>query len=274
MDSSKCLYELESVETSFEENKILTSEMLAAIYDYPRVLWECITYGIDNCIVSGLIFINKQDEIFLTPGIVKFEGNTYFLHKEINLTDLLNSFSEKANVLNLCLVASNDVQEKGTVKKKLRISCIEAGNDSTTINLGTYNWATKKILWPQKIEDLYEKLKMDILEIPYASRYGLAYHPLALSFLRNELLVKKNKDMLDFNLLMQLSNSKVVTMDALVIFLQGKGIIIPANDKGYRRNLYKEVVKGIRLTKKYFAGNCDEAAGGTFGSNPQSCIIP
>ena len=82
-------------ELRFERRSILTAAQLRAIEKFPREILRLMFLENGDGIISGLDYVERGGEIFLTEGLVKI-GGTFYFAAETNLSALMRNAAAAA----------------------------------------------------------------------------------------------------------------------------------------------------------------------------------
>ena len=246
---------LENRTIEFKPRAILTHEMMEEIYDFPhRVLGlKYAEYG--DGIIAGLNYVTKEDKIYLTKGIVKLDNEFYFLMEDVNLTEMTETLKDNKLVkaYHFALKEREAEQEGGVNKKFLELEITE--DVTGLIGLGSF-FKELSLKLPDiskvEIKNLYEEFtrrsRFRLLEVPYSDRSGTTFHPYIFSGVKNALKIKKDKNFLDYMLIIEIENHGTVSLETLKIYIAESGMKLKAEPS--RAELFEEFTKALQREMK------------------------
>lgn len=221
-------------DVSFLHGSILTKEMLNEIYVYPRNFVELKYNVYSDGIIEGLNFIEKDGITYLTKGIVKIEGEYYFLLDDIDLTSYFKETQKEQNWKNdvyyLYLKSETPIKVDSIVVKKLSLYVSE--NKESDLFLLCRFFGTKDNLDLPKLkynkEDEFKDLiktesYVNLINTLYAMPKKATYHPFLFEAVAEYLKQKQDKRALDYVILMQIQNMKVLSIDAMETYINATG---------------------------------------------------
>lgn len=231
-------------ELRFNRGSVLSASQLRAIEKFPREFLRLYFSEFGDGILSGMNYILRDDEIFLTPGILKFNDEIYFADEE-NLSALAKKF---LNGENFQFVLSDECAEnaENVIAHKIFIEVKKVEKDSSAMEFGNFS-SQKSFSLPEiDAENLREEFtrnsRIKILNVPYSVRGGSTFHPYIFRAVLNKLEQKKNPSPADIALKIHLANFEVASIPALKIYVE-------SNDckwlDGSRRDIFKSVLDAI-----------------------------
>ena len=221
-------------DVSFLHGSILTKEMLNEIYVYPRNFVELKYNVYSDGIIEGLNFIEKDGITYLTKGIVKIEGEYYFLLDDIDLTSYFKETQKeqnwKNNVYYLYLKSETPIKVDSIVVKKLSLYVSE-NKESDLFLLCRFFGTNDKLDLPKlkcnekdEFDDLIKNnLYVNLVNTLYAMPKKATYHPFLFEAVAEYLKQKQDKRALDYVILMQIQNMKVLSIDAMETYINATG---------------------------------------------------
>ena len=72
----------------FPHGAILTSAMLQEIYKYPREFFDLLYKNYGDGIICGLDYLIEDQNLFLTFGVIRRDGEFYFLAQNLNISEI------------------------------------------------------------------------------------------------------------------------------------------------------------------------------------------
>lgn len=229
-------------ELRFERRSILTATQLRAIEKFPREFLRLNFLEFGDGIISGLDFIERNDEIFLTEGLVKLDGNFYFA-QEVNLSALLAT-TTSGKQYKLILGSPQRSAEENVITEKIPLEIREL-KEIGGLELGRFKAGLVRL--PEiDAENLFEEFtklsRLNLLNVPFSTRGGTTFHPLIFRAILSRLERKKNPAPADFALMIQLADFGTVSMSALKIFVTSKGVKWRNNS---REKIFESVLKAV-----------------------------
>lgn len=221
-------------DVSFLHGSILTKEMLNEIYIYPRNFVELKYNVYSDGIIEGLNFVEKDGITYLTKGIVKIAGEYYFLLNDVDLTSYFKEIQKKQNWKNdvcyLYLKSEMPIKADSIVVKKLDLYVSE-NKESDLFLLCRFSSINDNLYLPKlnnrkknEFEDLIiNHLYVNLVNTLYAMPKKATYHPFLFEAVAEYLKQKQDKRVLDFVILMQIQNMKVLSIDAMETYIYATG---------------------------------------------------
>ena len=221
-------------EVSFLHGNILTKEMLNETYAYPRNFVELKYNVYSDGIIEGLNFVEKDGITYLTKGIVKIEGEYYFLLDDIDLTSYFKETQKeqnwKNNVYYLYLKSETPIKVDSIVVKKLSLYVSE-NKESDLFLLCRFFGTNDNLDLPKlkyneedEFDDLIKNnLYVNLVNTLYAMPKKATYHPFLFEAAAEYLKQKQDKRVLDYVILMQIQNMKVLSIDAMETYINATG---------------------------------------------------
>ncbi len=225
---------------NFEHGAILTRSMLHEIYKYPREILRLKYESYSNGIICGLDFFVEGGNLFLTAGIIKLDGEFYFLDKNINLSELAEQNNLEVDGEYFIWL------KKFTVEKE---PCLTENNFEVTFatknltpTLGNFIFTARDDFnFPELVEgdnpfeNIFRRSAFNLFEVEFASKGGATFHPLLFRLVKDFLLVKENKTPLDYAILTQLQNAETISLQTIKSYIAEDG----KNFSGGRKNLFE-----------------------------------
>lgn len=233
----------------FENGSLLTKEMLECMYDYPINVLNCLYSNYSNGIISGFDVIEKEKSIYITKGLLKLDNSIYIMKEDFNINTLLNNL-EESTTYNIVFVEENNITNKNGVKNLNLKIVINEGIDDNKIKFrfGKFKWNGKSSLeLPTTIDSLFKNTILNLNEIEYAQNNTSTYHPLIFRCIFNYLKDKKDKNMLDYIIINEISKNNVLNIEIIKSYIEEKGFSIKSFNK---EELLKKFIETIKLEKK------------------------
>lgn len=212
-------------ELRFERRSILASSQLRAIEKFPREFLNLYFSDYGDGILSGMDYIERDDEIFLTAGILKLNGQIYF-SDEVNLSALAKKFLN-GNKYFFVLSESERENIENVITEKIFIEVKEFKNNFDGLEFGNFSSQLSFKLPNDDAKNLFAEFtnrnRINLLNVKYSVRGGETFHPIIFRAILKKLTQKKNKTPFDSALMIHLANFSVATISALKIYVEGNG---------------------------------------------------
>lgn len=242
-------------DVSFLHGSILTKEMLNEIYVYPRHFIDLKYNVYSDGIIEGLNFIEENGITYLTRGIVKVSGECYFLLDDIDLTSYFKEMQKqhkwKDKVYYLYLKNKEAIKSDSIVEKQLDLYVSE--NKEKNLFFLCRFFGTEDNLYLPKLnydkenefDDLIEnRLYVNLVDTLYAMPKRATYHPFLFEAVAEYLKQKQDKRALDYVILMQIQNMKVLSVEAMETYINADGYNNKEN--GDRESFFDLFVKCLQ----------------------------
>ena len=229
-------------ELRFERRSILTARQLRAIEKFPREFLRLMYSDFGDGIISGLDFIKRGDEIFLTEGLVKL-GENFFFAAEENLSRLMAGLKEGKRY-KIVLGTPQREAEENVITEKISLEVRELA-DVGGLEFGRFK-AGLVHLPEVDAENLFEEFtkgsRLNLLNVAYSTRGGATFHPLIFRAILARLQRKENPAPVDQSLMIQLADGGTVSLAALKIFVDCKEV---AWRDGSREEILQSVLAAV-----------------------------
>ncbi|WP_314653873.1 hypothetical protein [uncultured Selenomonas sp.] len=248
-------------EIIFTAGDVLSAEMLEETYRYPREFLHVCHAGCPDGIVAGLDFIEKEDGVYLTAGIVKFDGKYYILPGDMGLDAWLQQ--QKAPLQSsveylLCLVPEDVPEPVGTgIQSRSRLVLQpEKERPAHALLLGRYKYRPDVQIRLPKLhprnkapfEEFTQASFLQILDCEYAHHQGeTTYHPLLFRAVQSYLEQKDSLSPYDFTLLCELQNHGVAALSTLKAYIAVHQKVTSASLEVTRERLFEELTKCVQM---------------------------
>lgn len=219
---------IENKNIKFERGSILTKNIIQNIYDYPRDLINIMYSNYPDGIIKGLEIHKKDNNIFLSKGILKYDNEYFFLKENLDMESLFNNLNEGTSYAiyfenkGECKVEDNFISHKLELKI---ISCDDYKklDNSKVFFLGefTYNDETK-IKFPNELIDLKKKRHscFNNINVNYSGYKENTFCPNIGQLILNHLKLKKNISPLDFTLMCELSKEQTLSYETICFYIK------------------------------------------------------
>ena len=225
-------------ELRFERRSILTAAQLRAIEKFPREILRLMFLENGDGIISGLDYVERGGEIFLTEGLVKI-GGTFYFAAETNLSALMRNAAAGA-WHRIILGAPQRTAEENVVTEKIELEVRRREESFSGLEFGTFKAGL--VYLPAVLEEFTLPSRLNLLEVPYSVRGGSTFHPLIFRAILSRLERKKNPAPSDTALSMQLAANGIVSIPALKIFVESKGVGWRGDS---RENIFSSVARAV-----------------------------
>ena len=248
-------------EIIFTAGDVLSAEMLEETYRYPREFLHVCHAGCPDGIVAGLDFIEKEDGIYLTAGIVKLDGKYYILPEDMGMDACLQQQKVplQSSVEYLLCLVPEDVPEPVGTGIRLRSRLVlqpEKERPAHALPLGKYKYRPDVQIRLPKLhprnkapfEEFTQASFLQILDCEYAHRQGeTTYHPLLFRAVQSYLEQKDSLSPYDFTLLCELQNHGVAALSTLKTYIAVHQKVSPASLEVTRERLFEELTKCVQM---------------------------
>lgn len=212
-------------ELRFERRSILTAAQLRAIEKFPREFLRLTFADFGDGILSGLDFVTRGKEIFLTAGVVKL-GEKFFLADEINLSTLIKNLPD-GRKYRFVLGAASRTATEGVINEKISLEVKPLDETSDGADFGRFK-AGLVNLPDINAQDLYKEFtrdsRLNLLHVPQAVRGGTTFHPTIFRAILSRLQRKENPSPADVALMLRLADGEPLSLPALKIFVECKSV--------------------------------------------------
>lgn len=210
-------------ELRFERRSILTAAQLRAIEKFPREFLRLTFADFGDGILSGLDFVTRGDEIFLTAGVVKL-GEKFFLADEINLSTLIDGSVGKCRFV---LSEPQRTATEGVINEKISLEVKPLDETCNGADFGRFKAGLVKL--PDiNAEDLFDEFtrdsRLNLLHVSQAVRGGTTFHPTIFRAILSRLQCKENPSPADVALMLRLADGEPLSLPALKIFVECKSV--------------------------------------------------
>ena len=248
-------------EIIFTAGDVLSAEMLEETYRYPREFLHVCHAGCPDGIVAGLDFIEKEDGVYLTAGIVKLDGKYYILPEDMGMDACLQQqkvpLQSSVEYL-LCLVPEDVPEPVGTgIRSRSRLVLQpERERPAHALLLGRYKYRPDVLIRLPKLrlgsmdpfEEFTQASFLQVLDSEYAHRQGgTTYHPLLFRAVQSCLEHKAPLSPYDFTLLCELQNHGAASFATLQTYIAANRKDSPASLEPTREKLFEELTKCLQI---------------------------
>ena len=232
----------------FPHGAMLTSAMLREIYKYPRDFFALLYQGYGDGIICGLDYFISDKNLILTSGVIRFDGEFYFLAQDLNISAL----AEKNNLetdkeYDICLSRLSEKKETCLTENNLIVTFSkaesfyksESNSESTAKILPTLGHFCFSRLDPfvlpqldkgvAPFKNIFTSSVLNLADVPFAERFtenkkdGATFHPLLFRLVKEFLAGKKYKTPFDYAILTQLQNTGVISIQTVKSYIANEG---------------------------------------------------
>ena len=251
-------------EIVFESGNVLSAKMLEETYRYPRDFLKVFHNKFCNGIVAGLDFETRDNDVYLTSGIVKMNGRFFILSEDVNLDEWFKSQNLESQA-DYCLFLNYEDVLEGLnfgISSQSRLTLqIKNRQSSNSLLLGKYRCRSDVgILLPSlnssrdPFEEFVQPSFLQLLDAEYAHpRGGLTYHPLIFRAIQNYLEQKFPLSPYDFTLLTEIQNHGIVAKSTLKSYIAVNQKISSISDQMTNEEFFQMLVKCVQIPYKPMA---------------------
>lgn len=236
-------------ELHFERRSILTAAQLRAIEKFPREILRLKYLDFGNGIISGVDFVQREDKVFITEGIVKI-GNYFYTADEINLSNLAKDTLDGVDY-HLVLTESERTSSENVTAEKIFLEVKRLEEKPAELEFGKFTAGLGIILPNIGAEDLVKEFtdrsQLNLLNVPYSVRGGTTFHSYVFRAILHKLTLKKNPTPADTSLMIHLANFGVASIPALKIYVESNGVQFVGDS---RENIFKSILKAVKADWK------------------------
>ena len=230
----------------FKSGSLLTKEMLQSMYDYPIDILNCLYSSYSNGILSGFDVIKREEEYYITSGLIKLNNCIYIMKEDFKLNILFCDL-EESTIYNIVFVeVSNGINENGVKRFSLEILLENMVKDKENIKFrfGSFKCGrNSKLELPSTVDSLFENNVLNLIKVEYAQNNESTYHPLIFRCILKYLKDKKNKNMLDYLIINEISKNNVLNLQIIRTYIEERGFSIENLD---REELLQKFIEAIK----------------------------
>ena len=244
---------IKSTSIELKRGMLLSKEILAQM-DFQSRLFKLQYESYPDGIVYGFEPIEISGILYLSPGLLKYQGKYYFSTEKINIFTLLDDFDSKT-VLNYAVYSAiafvtceKEINNEGIVSDCLELILCDKGKlSSEHIIIAEFQYYNNKRYWNSDSGNAIEKLELQLdlcgeyysfLNVRYSMSGENAFSPYICNLMKNCLTEQKCKSYSDQMLLFTLCQNRVVSFDVLKYWFESKGMFVNINNR-------EDVIKGF-----------------------------
>ena len=220
----------------FPHGAMLTSAMLHEIYKYPREFFALLYQGYGDGIICGLDYLIRDKNLILTSGVIRFEGEFYFLPQDFNVS--AEAQKNNLEVDNEYYIGLSRLSEK-------KDACVTENNltvifSSSKIfpSLGKFYFSEYDAFdLPQldkgdkPFKNIFNAVVLNLADVPFAEKGGATFHPLLFRLVKDFLAGKEYKTPFDYAILTQLQSTGVISIQTINSYIAESSGKINLDDK-------------------------------------------
>lgn len=229
-------------ELRFERGSILTAAQLRTIEKFPREFLRLMYSEYGDGIISGMNYIERDDEIYLTEGLVKL-GDKFFFSAETNLSELMTG-TTGGRRYKFILSEPQRTADNNIITEEISLEVREL-EKAGSLEFGRFKAGLVRL--PKlDAKDLFEEFtrtsRLNLINVPYAVRGGVTFVPHIFQAILSRLEHKKNPAPADIALMIQLTNVEAVSMKTLELYVLSKVVKWHGDS---RENIFKSVISAV-----------------------------
>lgn len=242
MESADTMFVREK--TVFAKGHILTREMLDLLYRWPRRMMNLYTDDLSDGIISGMSYEEKEGDIVIGSGILKWKGSIWFLPEPLSIRKIMaESGLESGKPYRLQLNEAGASFAGEVCTERLDVLAEKRDREDLCI-LGKFFFQGNTMpKLPANWEELQKSLSyaayFDAVEIPFARKGECTFHPLLFKCFAEKLKTKKDRTSLEDCMLVQILEDGTLSMPLLRLYA---GV----NESTGRRELLKKLDKKVK----------------------------
>ena len=237
----------------FEAGNVLSAQMLEETYRYPREFLRLSYASCCDGIITGLDYISRDDSVYLTAGIVKWNGKYHILPQDENLDVWLKAQNLSSGIpYHLCLVQEAEEHSGYGIASKIQMTLrVLPKRPESSLSLGVFRFDMGKLSLPEikmdanePFEEFWQKSRLRLLDAAYAHPQGeTTFHPLLFRAICNYLEHKSSPSPYDFSLLMELQNHGIASLASLKTYVAAYNGSLSSVSGMSREELFRAVVQ-------------------------------
>lgn len=210
---------IKKTEVIFKSGRILNSEMLNELQNFSLRNIEIKYYEYSSGIIEGLNFQNDSKYLYLTPGILKYNNEYYFLTEKMAVMD----FAEDGKQVYIYLSPKEIVEENNIIIKELEVIISENKLYNDVIYLGEFQHYQNSYIKTEyeSLEDIGKAGEyINIINRKYAGRKGATLAPEILYLYSRKICDEVFSTNLDSYIFTRGLNKEIVEIDILKKYLK------------------------------------------------------
>lgn len=216
-----------SKELNFVHKSILTGTMLREIYKYPREFFRLLYQNFSDGIICGLDYFIDGGNLFLSAGVIRFDGDFYFLEKDLNISALAAKNNLASDNTYYICVEKNSRQEEPCLTEKNLAIIFTKENKLPVLGkfffMGADNFNLPTLAFGKNIknpfEDIFKRAVLNLADVQFAAVGGATFHPLLFGLVKDFLDGKEYKTPFDFAVLAQIQSGGVISLPTIKSYI-------------------------------------------------------
>jgi hypothetical protein len=229
----------------FEKGRILKTEMLENLRDFPREFADIFFQNFSDGVISGAELAVGKNTITITRGMIKHRNKLYMLHEDHSIAYshtnkemvLKVRFAPEAAASDFCRNQSLIVLDENPVVAGAELELgrfkLQEGAQLRSDYTDFYDFST-------------EFNTINIIHLPYAGRRASTMKPVVMKYFAKVLLANRAGNHLDISFAMQCLNHERVERELIVLYLAGR-LGIPCRQYS-NWEIYKHLAQIVRET--------------------------
>lgn len=261
---------VKSTSICLQSGMLLSKEILEQMNAQSRLFQLQYTDYPDG-ILYGLEPFEKNGILYLSTGMLKYQGKYFFLESPMNLFDILDEFDEKGKMgfteyRGFAFVPSEQENvHEGISSDCLQLElCEKKDLNSDNIVIAEFQYHNSKRIWKSKNQSAVEKLEDQLntegyyysfLHTMYSMPHENVFSPYIYQLMKECLSQKKHRSSADLMLLFTLCQNRLVSFEVLKEWFDFYKIQVNFSDRkniinNFLKALKKEAVEKSTMTKK------------------------
>jgi hypothetical protein len=228
---------------NFGKGRLLKTEMLENLRDFPREFWRIALQNYSNGIITGADLIVGENTITVKPGIIKYGEQIYLLLNPYETPYYHTNREMTIKVILLDTVISSDFT---FYKTKILIDEL-ANQGPGELELGRFKLREGALLrsdYTDFFDFITEYNTINIVHVEYAGVRQSTLNPLIMQYFGQLLLKSASENPYDASFAMQCLNQERVERNLITFYLAHR-LGIPIKDYS-NRELYKYLTSIVR----------------------------
>ena len=237
----------------FEAGNVLSAQMLEETYRYPREFLHISHASCCDGIITGLDYISRDGDVYLTAGIVKWNGKYHILPQDENLDVWLKVQNLSSGIpYHLCLVQDAEEHSGCGIASKTQMTLRALPKKpELSLSLGVFRFDMGKLSLPkikmnakEPFEEFWQTSRLRLLDAAYAHPQGeTTFHPLLFRAICTYLEHKWAPSPYDFSLLIELQNHGIASLASLKTYVAVHNGSLSSMSRMSREELFRAVVQ-------------------------------
>ena len=213
---------------TFPHGAMLTSAMLREIYNYPREFFNLLYQGYGDGIICGLDYFIQDKNLILTSGVIRLDGEFYFLSQDVNISALVKKNNlEIDHKYYICLSRLSAQKEDCLTENNLTVTFSESEIFPT---LGQFYFSSYDAFNLPKLDEgaepfgnIFRPSVLNLADVPVVEKGGATFHPLLFRLVQKFLAGKEFKTPFDYSILTQLQTTGVISTQTIKSYVAEEG---------------------------------------------------